>query len=91
MSEKPRKITPSDGGVFQNFSDRIRLIMRLMADPRVNPLVKILPIGAMFYLFSFAAQWLYFIFAEWLLRGQTVGKRMFGLRVMDDAKAPIAT
>jgi len=51
MADKDKKITPSDGGVFKNFSDRLRLIMRLMGDPRVNPLVKILPIGAMLYLF----------------------------------------
>jgi len=50
MPEKQRNITPSSGGVFQNFTDRIRLILRLMADPRVNPLVKVLPIGAMLYL-----------------------------------------
>lgn len=52
MADKNRKITPSDGGVFKNFSDRLRLIMRLMGDPRVNPLVKVLPIGAMLYLFA---------------------------------------
>lgn len=51
MADKERDITPSDGGVFKNFSDRLRLIMRLMGDPRVNPLVKVLPIGALLYLF----------------------------------------
>jgi len=51
MAKKPGDITPSNGGVFQNFTDRIRLILRLMADSRINPLIKILPLGALVYLF----------------------------------------
>lgn len=51
MADKSRDIT-SSGGVFQNFSDHIRLILRLMGDSRVNPLLKILPLGAMLYLFA---------------------------------------
>ena len=50
MADKNKKITPSNGGVFQNFTDRIRLIARLMADSRVNALVKVLPVGALLYL-----------------------------------------
>ncbi len=50
MPDNSGNITPP-GGFFQGFSDRIRLILRLMTDYRVNPLLKILPIGALFYLF----------------------------------------
>lgn len=53
MPDKPKNIAPSNGGVFQNFTDRIRLIMRLMADSRVNPIVKLLPLGTMLYFIMF--------------------------------------
>lgn len=43
-------ITPYGGGFFQTFNDRIRLIIRLVADARVNPLIKMLPIGSLVYL-----------------------------------------
>lgn len=43
-------ITPYGGGFFQAFGDRIRLIIRLVADGRVNPLVKVLPIASLVYL-----------------------------------------
>lgn len=43
-------IAPYGGGFFQAFGDRIRLIIRLVADNRVNPLVKLLPIGSLLYL-----------------------------------------
>lgn len=43
-------IAPYGGGFFQAFGDRIRLIIRLVADARVNPLVKMLPIGSLVYL-----------------------------------------
>lgn len=49
--DRNRKITPSDGGgVFQNLTLRIKLILRLLADPRVSPLLKILPVGSLVYL-----------------------------------------
>jgi hypothetical protein len=51
MAEKdPKSITPSSGGLFQDVSMRIKLILRLMGDPRVSPLVKMLPVGALVYL-----------------------------------------
>lgn len=51
MSEQnPRQINPSTGGVLYELSLRIKLILRLMADPRVNPLLKLLPIGSLVYL-----------------------------------------
>src|SRR5512147_254309 len=42
-------ITTPKGGVFQDLAIRIKLILRLMGDSRVNPLAKILPIGALVY------------------------------------------
>jgi hypothetical protein len=52
MSEnKGRKITPSKGGgIFQGLGLRIKLILRLLGDSRVNPLLKLLPIGSLIYL-----------------------------------------
>ena len=51
MSENnDRKVVPSSGGVFNDLAIRIKLILRLMGDPRVNPLIKLLPIGAVLYL-----------------------------------------
>ncbi len=48
--DKNRSIVSSRGGFFQGLSDRIRLILRLLADPRVSPWLKILPIGSLAYL-----------------------------------------
>jgi uncharacterized RDD family membrane protein YckC len=39
-------------------------------------------------LLTFAIAWSYFILLEWLGNGQTLGKRMFGLRVIADDGAP---
>lgn len=39
-------------------------------------------------LLTFALAWSYFILLEWLGNGQTIGKRMFGLRVIADDGAP---
>ena len=47
---KQDKITPYRGGVFSDLVNRIKLILRLMADSRVNPLIKIIPIGSLVYL-----------------------------------------
>jgi len=51
MSEKPnRNIIPSPGGsVFQGLTMRLKLIMRLIGDGRVNPLLKVLPVGSLVY------------------------------------------
>lgn len=52
MTEKTnRKIAISQsGGVFRELSLRIKLILKLLGDRRVNPLLKILPIGSLIYL-----------------------------------------
>jgi hypothetical protein len=38
-------------GFFSTIADEIRLVLRLMADQRVNPLLKLLPIGSLIYFF----------------------------------------
>jgi hypothetical protein len=52
MSDKRnRSITPSQGGgVFGDLAVRIKLILRLLADNRVSPWLKILPVGSLLYL-----------------------------------------
>ena len=50
---KTRKIVvPPQGGVVRNFANRLKLIFKLMGDPRVSPWVKLIPIGAFVYLVS---------------------------------------
>jgi hypothetical protein len=49
-NQKDRSISKFQGGFFQGVSTQIKLILRLMADRRVNPLLKLLPIGALVYL-----------------------------------------
>ncbi len=51
MSDRPpRSLVPKDGGgVFHDLALRIKLILRLMGDRRVNPLLKLLPLGAVAY------------------------------------------
>ncbi len=51
MSEnRPRQIIQSKGGFFRDLSLRVKLILRLIADPRVSLLLKAIPIGAFIYL-----------------------------------------
>lgn len=53
MNKRPAdNIIPSQGSLFRDFALRSRLILRLMADGRVNFLLKLLPIGALVYLIS---------------------------------------
>jgi hypothetical protein len=49
--KKKRQITPSSSdGLFGGLANQIKLIIRLMADSRVSPWLKILPIGSLVYL-----------------------------------------
>ncbi len=52
MSEKSREIDPAGEGLVDGLLVRIRLIFRLMSDPRVSPIAKMLPLGALIYLFA---------------------------------------
>jgi len=50
---KNRKISvPAQGGMTRDVVNRFKLIFKLMADPRVNPLVKLIPVGSLVYLIS---------------------------------------
>ena len=44
-----RKIVSSKGGVFNEFTNYFKLVVRLMGDRRVNPLLKLLPVGTLVY------------------------------------------
>jgi hypothetical protein len=52
MSDKPeRKITfPRGGGILQDITLRVKLVLRLISDPRVNLFLKLLPVGSLAYL-----------------------------------------
>lgn len=45
-------------------------------------------VGGVMQLFLFLLVWSYFIGTEWLWNGQTLGKRMFGLRVITEDGSP---
>jgi len=47
--DEKRNIINMKTGIFNDLASRIKLIMRLIADPRVSPFLKILPIGSLFY------------------------------------------
>ncbi len=50
-NETKRKITfPKSQGFFDGLMLRVKLILRLMGDSRVNPALKLLPIGSLIYL-----------------------------------------
>jgi len=52
MSNNPnRQITPGKGGFWPELTLRLKLILRLMADSRVSPLLKLLPVASLIYLF----------------------------------------
>jgi len=48
-SKKPRSIVPG-GGIFHDITNRIKLVIRLMGDSRVNALYKVLPAATLAYL-----------------------------------------
>jgi uncharacterized membrane protein YkvA (DUF1232 family) len=52
MAKKRALMIPSQGNVLRNTVFRIKLILRLIADRRINPWLKILPIGGILYIIS---------------------------------------
>jgi uncharacterized RDD family membrane protein YckC len=46
------------------------------------------PLVGLVALVTFAIAWSYFVLLEWIWNGQTIGKRIFGLRVIADDGAP---
>jgi uncharacterized membrane protein YkvA (DUF1232 family) len=52
-NKKPSNLMVSQqSGVVRNFINRTKLIWKLMADSRVSPWVKLIPIGSLIYLVS---------------------------------------
>ncbi len=52
-NKQPRSLMiPPQGGMLKDFILRVKLVLRLMADRRVNFFLKLLPIGALAYLIS---------------------------------------
>lgn len=51
-NEKKSRDISNPGGLFNGISNQLKLIVRLMADRRVNPLIKLLPVGTLVYLIS---------------------------------------
>ena len=53
MQKRPSQgIIPSQGGMVQDTLLRIKLIIKLLGDKRVNPWLKLIPIAGVLYLFS---------------------------------------
>lgn len=52
MAKKTNSLATRDPGFLHDISFRLKLIWRLMKDPRVNTFLKLLPIGALIYLVS---------------------------------------
>jgi uncharacterized membrane protein YkvA (DUF1232 family) len=51
MSEdRKRTVIPAKGGFFDDLWTNMRLIVRLLTDNRINPFLKLLPIGSLVYL-----------------------------------------
>jgi hypothetical protein len=48
-SKKPRSIVPG-GGILHDITNRIKLVIRLVGDSRVNALYKVLPLASLAYL-----------------------------------------
>lgn len=52
-NNKPQILVERDkGGAPSGLGTQFKLLLRLMRDPRVSPLLKLLPIGAVIYLVS---------------------------------------
>jgi hypothetical protein len=47
-----QEIIPDRRGLFQGLLLRVKLVLRLIADRRVNVLLKVIPLGAFFYLLA---------------------------------------
>jgi hypothetical protein len=47
---KKGPIQPYSGGFFNDISNHLKLVIRLLRDRRVNPLAKLIPVGTLAYL-----------------------------------------
>jgi len=50
MTDDKNKVIRDEGGFFTDVGLRIKLIFRLMGDPRINIFLKLLPIASLIYL-----------------------------------------
>ena len=49
----PRKfIRSEEGGIFTGIANHLKLVWRLMQDDRINPFLKLLPLGSVIYMIS---------------------------------------
>jgi hypothetical protein len=48
-NDKDIKNSPPSGGLLTDLVLRVKLILRLMADPRISPWLKVLPLGSALY------------------------------------------
>lgn len=52
MANKRDIMIPPQGGIIRDFVMRVKLILRLMGDKRVNPWLKVIPVAGLAYLVS---------------------------------------
>ena len=52
MADKNKQKSIVSGNVLRDLGDYFRLVLRLMGDGRINPLLKLLPIGTVAYLLN---------------------------------------
>jgi uncharacterized membrane protein YkvA (DUF1232 family) len=52
MADKRDIMIPPQGGLIRDFILRVKLIVRLIGDRRVNPWLKIIPVAGLVYLIS---------------------------------------
>jgi uncharacterized membrane protein YkvA (DUF1232 family) len=52
MSDKNKRsvVSSGGGGVFNEITNHFKLVFRLIRDPRVNPVLKLIPVATLFYL-----------------------------------------
>jgi uncharacterized membrane protein YkvA (DUF1232 family) len=51
--KNPNKLQPPrDSNFFRGIADHLKLVWLLWTDPRVNPFLKLLPLGSLIYMFS---------------------------------------
>ena len=52
MADKKDIMIPPQGGVIRDFILRVKLILRLVGDRRINPWLKVIPVAGLAYLIS---------------------------------------
>jgi uncharacterized membrane protein YkvA (DUF1232 family) len=52
MADRNKLMIPPQGGVVRDFILRVKLILRLVGDKRINPWLKLIPVGGLLYLIS---------------------------------------